>query len=93
MKATITQDPSTGRVTLSYDCPINLKRMTREFTVRDAPFSYVREIHPNGTTTQPCDLLGSRGNTLVCSNGRADLLPLIRSELAALRRQFKRDGY
>lgn len=92
MRTTITQDQSTGHVFLSFDDPITGDRVTREFFVRDAPFSYVRERNENGSITQPCDRLASRGSTLVC-DGRAYLLPLIRREWAACRKALKADGY
>mgnify|MGYP000899729187 CR=1 FL=1 len=92
MHTTITQDPGTGHVTLAYDDPITGDRVTREFFVRDAPASYVRELGADGRVTQPCDALASRGSTLMCDS-RAALLPLIRREWAALRKALKADGY
>lgn len=92
MRTTITQDPTTGHVTLSYDDPLTGNRVTREFFVRDAPVSYVREIQDDGRVTQPCNRLATRGSTLMC-DGRAALLPMIRREWAALRKALKADGY
>jgi len=72
-----------GHVTLEYTDPVIGERVSREFVVHrysDAP-SYVLEVQPDGSMTQPCEMLEDRGNTLKAT---AETLPDV------IRREYRR---
>jgi len=87
MRTTITTDAA-GYVTLSYDDEYE-GRVTREFSVPPNG-GYIREHLGNGRTTQPCEKLATRGNTLMASS-RTALADVIRREYRAMRRAEKKD--
>lgn len=72
-----------GRVTIRYEGEAG-GAVERTF-IAPMDGGYVRELRPDGSTTQPCERLARLGNTLMVDR-RENLPALIRREYRAMRR-------